>query len=65
MADIRIYDVPDDQVQDALRCAINYAMQYPDRVGVSQICVYTHERHDPITCHRTKRGQIVARGTTQ
>lgn len=62
MADIHIYDVPDDDAVRALQCGAHFAGQYPDRVGVRDLCIYTNGTSVPLYAYRTKSGRIVVRG---
>jgi hypothetical protein len=58
MANIHIYDVPNSRAYSALQCAISFARDFPDRVGVRNGCGYEHEFY----AYRTKSGRIVVRG---
>jgi len=57
---VHIYDVPYKDRYHAMDCAEHFAKQYPDRVGVRNLCVY----EQTIAVYRTKTGRIVARGVS-
>jgi hypothetical protein len=63
MANIHIYDVPDNRVCSALQCAISFAKEFPNRVGVGHGCGYTlNSGGCKLYVYRTKSGRIVVRG---
>ena len=62
MANVHIYDVPDDKMHLALDRGAHFAMQYPDRVGIYNLCVYGN---GDMVAYRTKKGRIVVRGYAQ
>lgn len=63
MADIRLWNVPEDHMSWGLQCAKHFGMQYPDRIGVRRGCGYTNKITSvSVYAYRTKSGQIVVRG---
>lgn len=62
MANIHIYDVPDNSVNWALHCGRHFAKDCPDHVGVRDGCGYTNGENVPLYAYRTKSGRIVVRG---
>lgn len=60
MADIHIYDVPDNEAITALIRGQQFAAQFPDRVGIHQSVIYGGGTL--MIAYRTKTGRIVVRG---
>lgn len=66
MANVHIYDVADDDMHWALDCGIDFAMQYPDRVGAYDLCAYSKDNYKTtVSAYRTKTGRIIVRGPPQ
>jgi hypothetical protein len=58
---VHIYNVPFSEKHRALACAEHFAKQYPDRVGVRNLCLYDCG----LAVYRTKGDRIVVRGAKQ
>ena len=55
---VHVYGVEYKDRYRAIDCAEHFAKQYPDRVGVRNLCVYDQG----LAVYRTKSGRIVVRG---
>lgn len=62
---IQIRDLPEDRLYSAIQNIEHFAMQYPNRVGVRDCCIYTDHKGSAMAVYRTKGGMIVARGERQ
>ena len=62
MIDLRIYNVPNGFLYEALSVAQKFDVGFPDRVGVTQGVGYRYGAQY-FYAHRTKKGRIVVKGT--
>ena len=64
MVDITLNNISAGEIQTAIARVVNFASQWPNRVGSNYCCIYgsIDPTHQTMRVHRTPKGRLVVTG---